>query len=253
MTGRVAGWYAACTIRFTMHDFVQHLLVWYFHTLQQFGLLGVMVLMAMESSIFPVPSELVMPPAAYVESHAKGGGLWLTALVILAGTLGSYLGSSITYWVSRLVGRPLIVKYGKYVLLPEHKLHLAERWVARYGAWGIFFARLLPGVRHVNAIPAGLMDLRFFTFSVMTLLGSFVWCTVLTIFGLVMAQDIAVMVQGGNFNNPAFEQAFHNLTLATVGMVVVVVILYVVFVRVHGRHDQPAPEQPAEETPINML
>jgi len=230
-----------------MEHFVHGLLLWYIGTLEQFGLLGVLVLMAMESSIFPVPSELVMPPAAYVESHAKGGGVFLTLGVILAGTIGSFLGSAVTYWVSRLVGRPLIVRYGKYLLLPEHKLRLAERWVARYGAWGIFFARLLPGVRHVNAIPAGLMDLRFLTFSVMTLLGSLVWCTVLTIFGLCMAKDMAVMVQSRNLDNPDFMHAFHNLTLATVGMVAVVIILYVVFVRVHGRHDHASDEAPVAE------
>ena len=212
-----------------MHALVQATLNWYFDILGQFGLLGVVVLMAMESSIFPVPSELVVPPAAYLESHARGGSIFLTLLVILAGTVGSYLGSVITYWVARVVGRPFILKYGKYVLIPEHKLKLAEQWVARYGAGGIFFARLLPVVRHLISIPAGMMGLRFRTFSIMTILGSALWCTVLTIFGMVMADDMALLKESGA-ESAAFKAAFHNLSMATAILVGVMIILYVVIV-----------------------
>src|SRR3954465_15084320 len=105
---------------------------------------GIVLLMAMESSIFPVPSEIVIPPAAFL---AAQGHLSLVG-VIVAGTLGSYLGAAITYWVSLIVGRPLILKFGKYFFLPPHKLEQAERWLARYQTGGIFFARLLPVVRH---------------------------------------------------------------------------------------------------------
>ena len=108
------------------------------------GYVGIIVLMAMESSIFPVPSEIVIPPAAFLAAQGKLS----FAGVVLAGTIGSYLGSAITYWISRLVGRPLIVKYGRFVLIPPKKLERADHWLARYEAGGVFFARLLP----VNAI-----------------------------------------------------------------------------------------------------
>jgi membrane protein DedA with SNARE-associated domain len=232
-----------------MHGFVQGILTWYFNTLQQFGLLGVVALMAMESSIFPVPSELVIPPAAYLESHAKGGGLPLTAAVIFAGTLGSYLGSAITYWVARLIGRPLIVRYGKYLFIPEKKLKMAERWVARYGAGGIFFARLLPVVRHLISIPAGMIGMRFRTFSIMTILGSFLWCTVLTLFGLFMSRDMEVILREGGKaagHEPAvLQHAMRNLTWATIGLVVVMLALYA-FVQYQGNKKLAIADEPNE-------
>jgi membrane protein DedA with SNARE-associated domain len=135
--------------------------------------------MAMESSIFPVPSEIVIPPAAFLAAQGK---LSFTG-VVLAGTIGSYLGSAITYWASRLIGRPLIVKYGRFVFLTPKKLERAEHWLARYEAGGIFFARLLPVVRHLISIPAGIVRMNFAVFSVMTIVGSAIWCYILAYLG----------------------------------------------------------------------
>jgi membrane protein DedA with SNARE-associated domain len=220
----------------TMDAFIKGMLNWYFDVLEQFDLLGVVVLMAMESSIFPVPSEFVMPPAAY---HAREGGPVKIALVILAGTFGSYLGSAITYWVARGVGRPLIIRYGKYCFIPEKKFKLAERWVGRYGPGGVFFARLLPVVRHLISIPAGIIGMRFRNFSIMTILGSFIWCTVLTILGLVMANDMQVFLSHHGEEEPeTMKQAMHNLTLVTVGTVGAMIILYIAFVK-RQEHKQP--------------
>src|SRR5205085_5660340 len=103
--------------------------------------------------------------------------------VILAGTVGSYLGAAITYWVSRLVGRPLILKYGRLFFLSPQKLEDAERWLVRYEASGVFFARLLPVVRHLISIPAGLVRMNFSTFSTTTITGSALWCGVLGYLG----------------------------------------------------------------------
>ena len=100
---------------------MHHLLEIWFGWVQDWGYLGIIVLMAMESSIFPVPSEIVIPPAAFLAAQGKLS----FAGVVLAGTLGSYLGSAITYWISRLIGRPLIVKYGRFVLIPPKKLERA--------------------------------------------------------------------------------------------------------------------------------
>ncbi len=135
--------------------------------------------MAMESSIFPVPSEVVIPPAAFLASQGKLN-IWG---VILAGTLGSWIGASITYWVALWMGRPLLVKYGRYFMVSEEKLLRSERWLLRYEAGGIFFARLLPVIRHLISIPAGIIRMRFHTFSLMTIVGSFIWCCVLAWFG----------------------------------------------------------------------
>ncbi len=143
------------------------------------GYLGIIVLMAMESSIFPVPSEIVIPPAAFLAAQGK---LSFSG-VVLAGTLGSYLGSAITYWASRLIGRPLIVRYGRFVFVSPKKLEQAEQWLARYEAGGVFFARLLPVVRHLISIPAGIVRMNFGLFSLVTIAGSALWCWILAYLG----------------------------------------------------------------------
>jgi membrane protein DedA with SNARE-associated domain len=158
---------------------MHHLLEIWFTWVLTGGYTGIIVLMAMESSIFPVPSEIVIPPAAFLAAQGK---LSFTG-VVLAGTLGSYLGSAITYWASRLIGRPLIVKYGRFILLSPKKLERAENWLARYEAGGIFFARLLPVVRHLISIPAGIVRMNFGVFSLMTITGSAIWCYILAYLG----------------------------------------------------------------------
>jgi membrane protein DedA with SNARE-associated domain len=158
---------------------MHHLLETWFTWVLTGGYTGIIVLMAMESSIFPVPSEIVIPPAAFLAAQGK---LSFTG-VVLAGTIGSYLGSAITYWASRLIGRPLILKYGRFVFLTPKKLERAEHWLARYEAGGIFFARLLPVVRHLISIPAGIVRMNFAVFSVMTIVGSAIWCYILAYLG----------------------------------------------------------------------
>jgi membrane protein DedA with SNARE-associated domain len=146
---------------------------------EQGGYWAVIGLMAMESSIFPVPSEVVMPPAAFLAAQGKMN-LWG---VILAGTFGSWLGSAITYAVSRWFGRPFMLRFGKYFFCPPEKLARAEVFLARYEAGGIFFARLLPVVRHLISIPAGIVRMPFGKFSLMTTIGSFIWCAILSWYG----------------------------------------------------------------------
>jgi membrane protein DedA with SNARE-associated domain len=164
---------------FARNDNMHHLLETWFHWVLTGGYVGIIVLMAMESSIFPVPSEIVIPPAAFLAAQGK---LSFTG-VVLAGVLGSYLGSAITYWASRLIGRPLIVKYGRFVLVTPKKLEQAEQWLARYQAGGVFFARLLPVVRHLISIPAGIVRMNFGLFSFVTIAGSALWCWILAYLG----------------------------------------------------------------------
>jgi len=129
--------------------------VW-FQWVHDWGYLGIVMLMAMESSVIPIPSEIVIPPAAYwaAQGRYSFGG------VVLAGAAGSYLGAAATYWAARWLGRPLLVRYGRFLFCPETKLLRAERWLARYEAGGVFFARLVPVVRHLIGIPAGLWPVQ---------------------------------------------------------------------------------------------
>lgn len=146
---------------------------------RDWGYGGVFLLMAVESTVFPLPSEVVVPPAAYwaQQGHMSFWG------VVLASTFGSWFGSTISYWVARRLGRPLILKYGKFVFVPEKKWLLAESWINQFSVGGVFFARLLPVVRHLVSLPAGAARMNFRNFSLATLTGSFLWSWVLAWFG----------------------------------------------------------------------
>ena len=160
------------------------LIALWFGWVRDWGYGGIIVLMAMESTIFPVPSEVVIPPAAY---WVNQGHMTLTG-VIIAGTVGSYIGSALTYLLARWVGRLAVVRFGKRLLITEAKIERAERFLRRYEAGGIFFARLLPVVRHLISIPAGVFRMSFGAFSAMTIIGSALWCGVLAWMGARMAE-----------------------------------------------------------------
>ena len=158
--------------------------LWFRLTLE-WGYAGVFTMMAIESTVFPLPSEVVVPPAAY---WAEQGRFHFWG-VVAAATLGSWAGSALSYWVARRAGRPLILKYGRFVFVSEKKWLLAEQWINHYSLAGIFFSRLLPVVRHLVSLPAGAARMPFGRFSLMTILGSFTWCTVLAWFGARVLAD----------------------------------------------------------------
>jgi membrane protein DedA with SNARE-associated domain len=147
----------------------------WFERVAEWGYLGVFLLMALESTIVPIPSEVIMPPAAYWAAQGKFNFWGL----VLAGGLGSTLGSSLCYAFTATAGRSFVLKYGRYFLLPPDKLELAERWLADYALIGIFFARLLPVLRHLIGFPAGLVRVPFGQFVAVTFAGSFLWSGVL--------------------------------------------------------------------------
>ena len=179
--------------------------------------------MAMESSILPVPSEIVIPPAAFLAAQGKLNPIG----VVFAGTLGSYLGSAITYWASRFIGRPLIVKYGRFVLLSPKKLEHAEQWLARYQAGGVFFARLLPVVRHLISIPAGIVRMNFGLFSVVTITGSALWCSILAYLG-----DKAYRLEPELLTNPeALMRFIHGQSRGILLVIALFAALYMLTLR----------------------
>lgn len=158
-----------------LHDLMR---MWFEWT-REYGYVGVFGLMALESTVIPIPSEVVMPPAGY---WAAQGELSLPG-VILAGGLGSTFGSSLCYALTYTAGRAFVVRYGRWFLLPPERLELAERWLAQFALGGIFLARLLPVVRHLIGFPAGLIRVPFWQFMVITFAGSTLWCAILAVFG----------------------------------------------------------------------
>lgn len=155
------------------------LFVVWFQWVKAWGYWGVLLLMALESTVVPVPSEVVVPPAAYWASQGQMN-FWG---VVAVATLGSYLGSAISYYVARRMGPALVGRFGRYVFLTPQKLRFAEQWVARFGMAGIFVARMVPVVRHLISLPAGLLQMNFWRFSLATTAGSGLWCWILAWFG----------------------------------------------------------------------
>jgi membrane protein DedA with SNARE-associated domain len=213
---------------------LQPLLDWYFRSLGAGGCVLVFLLMAIESSIVPLPSEVVLPPAAHL-AWTEGirvfdvpltGWAGQVALVV-AGALGSWVGATVMYWFSRLAGRPLVMRYGKYVLISPHKVEGAERWAATYGSFGVFASRLLPVVRHLIGIPAGIVQMDYAAFSLYTLIGSAVWCAVLCWLGVQVGADIS-------------KGEMHRVTFWLAGFLAVVGALYYVFVHRHMRDARSA-------------
>src|SRR5207237_3046703 len=153
------------------------------------GYAGIVVLMGIESACIPLPSEIIMPFSGYLVSLGRFKLAW----VALAGALGCNVGSIVAYYVGALGGRPLVEKYGRYVLVTRHDLELADRWFLRYGDWAVFFARLLPVVRTFIALPAGISRMNFVRFNLYTFLGSLPWCWALAYAGLKLGSRWTVL------------------------------------------------------------
>jgi membrane protein DedA with SNARE-associated domain len=164
---------------------------WLLATILKFGYTGIFLLMAMESSVIPVPSELVMPPAGY---WAAAGEMNMV-IAILCGTAGSLVGAYANYFVARYLGRPLLLKYGRYVWITEEKFARVETFFHKHGEISTFIGRLLPVVRHLISLPAGLAGMHHWKFSLYTLLGAGIWCTVLTLIGYVIGENQELIVK----------------------------------------------------------
>ena len=202
---------------------MQHLLEIWFDWVLSGGYIGIIVLMAMGSTPLPVPAEVVLPPAAFLAAQGKLN----IAGVILAGTLGAYLGAAFMYWISRWIGRPLVLRFGRFVLFTPKKLEEAEHWLNRYEAGGVFFARVLPVVRHLISIPAGIVRMNFALFSLVTILGSAISCSILAYLG-----HRAYLVEPELLTNP--EALVHFIRGQSGGILLVVTIfaaLYMLSVR----------------------
>lgn len=170
-----------------MHEAIN----WLINTIGAMGYPGIFLLMAMESSVIPIPSELVMPPAGYLAHRGEMN----MALAILSGTAGSLIGAYANYFAAHYLGRPLLLKYGKYVWITEEKFAKVETFFLRHGEISTFIGRLLPVIRHLISLPAGLAGMHHWKFSLYTLLGAGIWCTVLTLIGYIIGQEQALIMR----------------------------------------------------------
>lgn len=159
------------------------------------GYFGVFFLMCLESMIFPIPSELVMPFAGFLIATGEMKLIW----VVIFATLGSTVGSLLSYYIGRYGGNKFVYKYGKYFLLNEEHLKNTERWFSKKGELTIFIGRFIPVVRHFISIPAGIgkMDIR--KFSLYTILGAGIWNSFLAYVGLVLGNNWEVIKQYSDY------------------------------------------------------
>ena len=205
-------------------SFVETVTSWY---AAHMNYASITALMTIESSFIPFPSEVVIPPAVYVASEptsalcATGNYPVDVALIVLFGTVGAMLGAVINYLLSMWLGRPIIYKFadsrvGHLLLLSSEKVKKAENYFNDHGKVSTFIGRLIPGIRQLISIPAGLAKMHFGQFLLYTFLGAFIWNTVLALLGYI-AHGQADLI----------NQYSHELSIIILALVGAVVIYYV--------------------------
>lgn len=180
------------------------------------------LLMAIESCCIPLPSEIVMPLGGWILVADQGHGVPYILIAGLYGALGCVLGSIVAYWLGRWGGRPLIEKYGKYVLISRRDLNTADRWFAKRGQLTVFLSRLLPVVRTFISLPAGITRMNFVRFIFYSFVGSFIWCL-----GLAY---------GGYLLGAHWESLRNAMRPFDIPILIVIVALIVLYIYRHVKH-----------------
>jgi membrane protein DedA with SNARE-associated domain len=206
-----------------LHEFI----LWVVNTIDAWGYPGIFILMFLESTFVPVPSELVMPPAGYLVSQGEMSFF----VVIMLGTVGNILGAMFNYYLALWLGRPFFMMYGKYFLLKPERFRKVEEFSLRHGEIGTFTGRLILGVRHYISFPAGLARMKLSHFILWTGLGACIWDTVLTVIGWIAG------------NNQALIKKYSHQ--ATIGVVVFCVLLVSAYVYRHRRKSRSSALEPA--------
>jgi membrane protein DedA with SNARE-associated domain len=192
------------------------LISWIVATIGKLGYPGIVALMFLESSFFPFPSEVVVPPAGYLASL----GEMSLPVVIAMGILGSLLGAWFNYWIAVRFGRPFFERFGKYVLVSSETLDKADRFFARHGHISTFVGRLIPGIRQYISLPAGVARMNLAVFSLFTALGAGIWVVVLALVGYWVGNNQVLVMN-----------SLHKITVVILGLCVVLVAAYVLRLR----------------------
>jgi membrane protein DedA with SNARE-associated domain len=204
---------------------LEHVIQWLLDRFRDLGYPGIVVLMAIESSILPLPSELVMPPAGYLAAKGEMN----VGVAIACGVLGSILGALANYGLAAWLGRAFVRKMGRYVLVSERNLDRAERFFADHGEISTFIARMLPVVRHLISLPAGIARMPLPRFVLFTGLGAAVWCTILTWIGWFIGRKEDLLLSALD------DEARHYAGRAILVLVPILALLAVIYVRWHRR------------------
>ena len=190
-----------------LHDIIDFIV----SSVSSWGYAGIFVMMFLESSFFPFPSEVAMIPAGYL---AHKGEMSL-ALAFISGTLGSLLGAIFNYYLCYFFGREIILKYGKFVGITHEKMDKFEAFFNKHGEISTFNSRLIPGIRQYISLPAGLAKMNIFRFCLFTTLGAGIWCAILLVVGYFLG------------SNPD-KQTLLAITIALLAVVAIISVIYIV-------------------------
>lgn len=214
-------------------DLIAQLFQWNVDLIQHLGYPGILFLMTLESSVFPIPSEMVMPQAGYL---AAEGSMNLVVVIVL-GVIGSWLGALLNYCVAMWLGRPFFMKFGKYFFCPPDKFAMVERFFNAHGEISTFTGRLIPVVRHLISIPAGLVRMKMSHFLLYTGIGSAIWMTILTIIGYFCGRNLDLI-----------KKYSHICTIGVIAGCVLVIMIYIwAHKRRHDKYGAPRVSEPLDE------
>ena len=190
----------------------------------------IVVVMALESANIPIPSEITMPIAGWLLVSANGGTP-MQAFIVggFFGALGCLIGSVVNYGIGYYGGRPFVERFGKYILIGKRDIERADKWFARWGDWASFLSRLLPVVRTFISFPAGMLKVNFPRFSVLTFVGSFLWCGILALIGAALGEN--------------YEQIRSVMRPFDYPIILILGLLLVYYIYRHIRHARNHPEE----------
>ncbi len=192
--------------------FVQFIL----NAVHNMGYAGIVIMMALESSFVPFPSEVVVPPAGYLAAQGKMN----IYLVVISGITGSIIGALVNYYLAVFMGRALLVKYGRYLFMPVERLNKMESYFKVHGEITTFVGRLIPAVRQYISFPAGLARMNMAKFIFFTSLGAGIWVVILAVLGYFVGNNIELI-----------KSNLHPITIITLCVLTVVVTFYIIWHR----------------------
>ena len=190
-----------------IHELAQQLVDLIF----DWGYLGIFIMMAIESSFIPFPSEIVLVPAGYLASK---GEMSIT-YIMMSALSGSMVGAFVNYYLAFTLGRKFLLRYGKYFFISPEALQKMEHFFKKHGHISTFTGRLIPGIRQLISIPAGLAKMNILEFSVFTMLGAGIWALILTLLGYYIGENEALI-----------KEYLREITIAVVALLAVVGVLY---------------------------
>ena len=191
-----------------MHEIVDFIL----NLVGDMGYIGIFIMMFLESTFFPFPSEVAMVPAGYLASKGEMN-LYIS---ILVGVLGSLIGALFNYYLARVYGRRAVLRFGRYFFFNEEKLNKMERFFYKHGSFSTLTSRLIPGVRQFISLPAGLSKMPITPFILYTTIGAGIWVVILTLLGYIIGE-----------NQELLNNYLHQIVIITLAMIAIATVIYI--------------------------